>query len=215
GDRTELPLDLAPYESRVLVFSSSAAAEPAPRQPAPAKEIDLSSDWKVTFGRLNLTMDYPKLHSWTDDEHTRFYSGEATYRKTIDVLQGFLADASGVALDFGPGTPIEPAADQLLGMRALFESPVHESAVVYVNGFRAGVVWHPPYSVDVSKSLKEGRNELAVVVGNTAMNEMAGRALPDYRLLNLRYGERFTPQDVKDIRPLPSGITGTVKLRRR
>jgi hypothetical protein len=44
---------------------------------------------------------------------------------------------------------------------------------------------------------------------------MAAHALPDYRLLNLRYGERFQPQDIKDIRPLPSGITGGVKLIRR
>jgi hypothetical protein len=213
GDRTELTLDLAPYESRVFVFSNTPirASVPQPRSASPG-EIDLSSDWKVTFRRLNLTLDYPKLRSWTDDERTRFYSGEAAYQKTVEVPIIFLSGASGLALDFGPGTPVEPAAGQLLGMRALLESPVHESAVVYVNGERAGAVWHPPFTVDVARFLKKGSNQLTIVVGNTAMNGMAARALPDYRLLNFRYGERFTPQDVKDIRPLPSGITGSVKL---
>ena len=37
------------------------------------------------------------------------------------------------------------------------------------------------------------------------MNHMAGRPLPDYRLLNLRYGERFQAQGMELIRPLPSG----------
>jgi hypothetical protein len=100
-------------------------------------------------------------------------------------------------------------------MRALIESPVHESAIVDVNGSRAGAVWHPPYRLNLLSFLRQGQNELKILVGNTAMNEMAGRALPDYRLLNLRYGERFTPQDVKDIHPLPSGIIGAVKLIRR
>jgi lysophospholipase L1-like esterase len=41
---------------------------------------------------------------------------------------------------------------------------------------------------------------------------MAGRALPDYRLLNLRYGTRFEPQDMDKIQPIPSGLLGPVRL---
>ncbi len=41
---------------------------------------------------------------------------------------------------------------------------------------------------------------------------MALPAAPDYRLLNLRYGEKFTPQDMDHLVPLPSGILGTVRL---
>ncbi len=32
--------------------------------------------------------------------------------------------------------------------------------------------------------LHSGANELKIVVANTAINELAGRAAPDYRLLN-------------------------------
>ena len=33
-----------------------------------------------------------------------------------------------------------------------------------------------------------------------------------YRLLNLRYGEKFTPQDMNHLEPLPSGILGPLRL---
>jgi hypothetical protein len=53
---------------------------------------------------------------------------------------------------------------------------------------------------------------MRIEVANTAMNFLAGHALPDYRLLNLRYGERFQVQDLQKIRPLPSGLLGPVRL---
>jgi hypothetical protein len=66
--------------------------------------------------------------------------------------------------------------------------------------------------LDIAKFLKPGRNQLSIVVANTALNYMAGRKLPDYKLLNLRYGERFQPQDMDKIQPIASGLTGSVKL---
>jgi hypothetical protein len=81
-----------------------------------------------------------------------------------------------------------------------------------VNGQRAGVVWRPPYKIDITRYIHEGKNELRIVVGNTAINELAGQALPDYRLLWDRYGMLFVPQDMHDLHPLPSGILGPVTL---
>ena len=97
-------------------------------------------------------------------------------------------------------------------MQTWFEGPVREAAVVYVNGQRAGSVWHPPYALKLTRLLRPGENTLSIVVANTAINEMAGTALPDYRLLNSRYGERFTPQDMEGLQPLPSGLLGGVRL---
>jgi len=77
---------------------------------------------------------------------------------------------------------------------------------------RAGAVWCPPYSLEVRKFLRPGQNKIRILVANTAMNYMAGHSLPDYRLLNLRYGERFQPQDMDKIQALPSGILGPVQL---
>jgi hypothetical protein len=42
---------------------------------------------------------------------------------------------------------------------------------------------------------------------------MAGRRLPDYKLLNLRYTERFTPQDMDKIQPVTAGLLGPIRLR--
>ena len=53
---------------------------------------------------------------------------------------------------------------------------------------------------------------LPVVVGNLALNHMAGRPLPDYRLLNLRYGVRFEAQDMDKVQPVPSGLLGPIRL---
>jgi hypothetical protein len=89
---------------------------------------------------------------------------------------------------------------------------VRDAAVVVVNGRRAGSVWCPPYSMDITSFLRPGDNKLQILVANTAINYMAGHALPDYRLLNLRYGERFQPQDMDKVQPIPSGLLGRIRL---
>jgi hypothetical protein len=66
--------------------------------------------------------------------------------------------------------------------------------------------------VDVTPYLQSGANALRVVAGNLAINSMAGKSLPDDRLLNTRYGKRFSPQDMKDLQPLPSGLLGPITL---
>jgi hypothetical protein len=97
-------------------------------------------------------------------------------------------------------------------MRAWLDAPVRDAAVVTVNGIRAGSVWSPPWQLDVTAQVRAGSNDLRIEVGNTQMNAMAGRALPDYRLLNLRYGERFQPQDMDQVQALPSGLVGEVRV---
>ena len=97
-------------------------------------------------------------------------------------------------------------------MRTWYDAPIRDVALVYVNGKLAGAMWHPPYQLDVAPLLQAGANELKVVVANTAINELAGRAGPDYRLLNLLYGEKFTPQDMDHLEPQPSGILGQLRL---
>lgn len=54
--------------------------------------------------------------------------------------------------------------------------------------------------------LKPGTNHIEGAVSNTALNLLSGRAAPDYRLLHLRYGERFQPQDMDGVAPQPSGL---------
>jgi hypothetical protein len=214
NDATTLALVLEPYESRVLVFTDRKAPKASLKRkpltlPPP---LDLSAGWKVTFGSPSgKTTQMDKLRSWTDDEETRYFSGTAVYEKAVTVPASFLQQGIQVSLDFGIGTPLE-RRETRLGMRAWLDAPVREAAVVYVNGQRAGSVWSAPFAVDVTRLLREGENSLRVVVSNTAINALAGTALPDYRLLRLRYGERFQPQDMESLQPVPSGLLGTVRL---
>jgi hypothetical protein len=153
-----------------------------------------------------------ELHSWSDERVSKYYSGQATYLRTFNLAAKELETGIDGVLDFGPGKPIEepdPLPDH--SMKAYLDGPVREAAEVYVNGVSAGFVWHPPYSLDVTRLLKPGVNTLKIIAGNTAINSLAGHALPTYRLLNQRYGERFTPQDMGNLEPLPSGILGDLQ----
>jgi hypothetical protein len=205
-------LKLAPYESRVLVFTDAPlAAGDAPRVAAPAMLADLGQDWKLTFPGAAQPVSLKALRSWTDDEATRHFSGQAVYTKDVN-LDGSQLAGSRVVLDFGQGTPLASTPKVPAGMRAMLESPVREAAQVYVNGKRAGAVWRPPYHVDVTSLLVAGSNRIEVRVANLGLNALSGHALPDYRLLSARYGQRFVPQDTELVAPRPSGMLGPVKL---
>ena len=219
---SRIELFLEPYESRLILFTYSVSKKSArhsatnksePVDGSHPRDIDLSSDWKLTFRGINQTISMTKLHSWSDEERFRYYAGEVSYEKTFEVPADIVGKNS-LALEFGEGSP-EALPDPLpeFNMRAYLESPVRDAAEVYINGTRAGVVWHPPYEIDLTAWLKPGKNDLKIVVGNTAINALAGQSLPDYRLLNDRYGERFVPQGMDHLQPLPSGIVGELRLR--
>jgi hypothetical protein len=202
-------LDLAPYESRVLVFSQDAI--PAAGQPAPAEpeSIDLSTGWEVTFAGAPEPVRMDILESWTDEPGEKFFSGTATYERSVQLT----AAQHPRYLDFGEGTAVTADSRRAgNGMRAMLESPVRECAVVYINGRRAGSVWHPPYRVEVSGLLHEGENSVRIAVANLAINQLAGQPPPDHRALIAKYGNRFQDQDMNNLQPLPSGILGPVRL---
>ena len=205
---SRLDLDLAPYESRVLVFSKETVnAPPLPTGPE-TQVMDLSTGWKVTFAG-SPSEEMQKLVSWTDLPGRNFYSGRATYEKqiTLDTVPDRLY------LNFGEGTPVASEGRRPAnGMRAMMESPVREAAEVSVNGKRAGSVWCAPYEVDVSGMLHKGANTITVVVANLAINNMAKGPLPNYKDLNAKYGERFQPQDMNGVLPQASGLLGGVRL---
>jgi hypothetical protein len=215
---SSVSLDLEPYGSTVFVFSSpasgaaarfAAATPSATADTAPFSTIDLRSGWQVQIQGASAV--WPSLRSWTDAEETRFFSGVATYQRQVDVPAALLSRGRAVWLDFGEPRATEPGGPNAR-VQAWLDAPVREAAVVSVNGVRVGSVWCPPYRLDVTAHLRPGTNSLRIDVANLAINAMAGRALPDYRLLNLRYGSRFDPQDMDQVKPLPSGLLGPVRL---
>ena len=61
-------------------------------------------------------------------------------------------------------------------------------------------------------ALRDAMNRVRIEVANLAVNAMAGRALPNYRLLNLRYGTRFEPQDMDKVQPVDAGLLGPIRM---
>jgi hypothetical protein len=117
-----------------------------------------------------------------------------------------------VSFDFGRGTPsTEPSAH---GYSAELDAPVRDAAVLYLNDQRIGSVWAPPYALDVTGKLKAGENNIRIEVANLAVNYMASIKLPnyDYEGVTRQFGNRFQPQNLNLIQPLPSGLLGPVSL---
>jgi glycosyl hydrolase family 106( putative alpha-L-rhamnosidase) len=211
NDGITIDLNLEPYGSRLIVFSKRDLPKKSVKAMAAGVPMDLSTGWRVSFGNNARTVTMDQLRSWTDADDTRYFSGTATYEKEVNVPSNFLQTGQTARLDFGEGTPI---AEQSIraGMQTWLDAPVREAAVVYINDQRAGSIWSPPYQLDVTSLLRPGDNKIRIVVANLALNYMAGRRQPDYRLLNLRYGERFQPQDMDKVQPIPSGLLGPIRL---
>ena len=210
-------LRLAPYESRVFFLHDQMAGyadlKPEIRHAGTAEEPgeDLSSDWQVQFGDEKTPHPLSTLASWTEFPGRQFYSGEAVYTRSFTINPSYAH--SDAYIDFGTGTPIEdkrrPNAN---GMLALLDSPIREAAIVFINGQRAGALWHPPYRTDISRFIHPGENKIEVHVYNTAINLLAGQPPRDYTALRAKYGRRFDPQDMDNLKPIPSGLFGPIHL---
>lgn len=136
-------------EARVLFASGKNASLSI----APDSPIQISGKWKVHLDspvETPRTLDLPSLaslHTLTDPE-VRYFSGTATYRTTFEAPAG-----NRFQLDLGK---------------------VHDLARVTLNGKDLGVIWQPPFAVDVSSAIKPGTNQLEVAVTNTWHNRLVG-----------------------------------------
>jgi hypothetical protein len=225
----KLPFSLAPYESRVFVFFTDRTEPIGYVVTKPSSLADLSDNWNVTFTGTKETETEPTLTDWTTNPATLYYSGEAVYARDFNLATAaknsiYLEIEGGQALPGAPNSPPEHPAlgpnglpDPRItrpgpGMHAYYDPPIHEAAIVFLNGQRAGSLWHPPYRLDVSKLLKPGENHIEIHVYNTALNAWSKLPSHDYKPLIEKYGDRFQMQDLNRVQPIPSGILGTIHL---
>jgi hypothetical protein len=138
---------------------------------------------------------FDRLLSWTDvdDEGVKYFSGVATYGNTFEMAADQIASGDRLYLDLGR---------------------VRFVAEVAVNGRSAGIVWKPPFRVEITDLVKPGRNDLTVEVANTWSNRLVGDAQTegrDYCRTNII---RSLTWQVpwKDAPLLESGLLGPVKL---
>jgi hypothetical protein len=226
--RGSIDLDLAPYETALYVISDQPPQHLA-KSHTPRESLDLSRDWQVTFTASSQTKHETELSDWIADPATLHYSGEAVYSRDFTLaalptrpvylqidggsaLSGPSADSHGPP-PLGPdGLPNPKITLPGPGMHAAYDPSVREAALVFINGHDAGALWHPPYRLEVSALLRPGRNHIELHVYNTALNAWSAQPPQDYGPLVKQYGDRFQMQDLDQVRPISSGLLGTIHL---
>jgi hypothetical protein len=215
-------LDLPPYGTTFIVWTNrTLPASPTAAVAAAPAPLDLSENWNLTFSDMYGDVPKPevmdKLRSWTEDAATKNFSGVGSYEKKVTVLPDMLAAGLQLTMTFGEGKPLARNAGGRgggSGMQAYMDSPVHEAAVVYINGKQVGSVWAPPYTLDVTGALTPGENDIRIDVGNLAINYMAGHGFPNYNLqaIRARFGNRFDPQGIANLQPIAAGLVGPIQI---
>jgi hypothetical protein len=85
---------------------------------------------------------------------------------------------------------------------------VRELAEVSVNGKSVGVLWHPPYRIDLTNTLRRGNNRLELRVTNLWVNRLIGDKQPGAHAVAHPVALTYLPNA-----PLrPSGLLGPVVL---
>ncbi len=159
-----VPLHFDAQGSVFVVFDRS-SARPSRTLPTPVRTrlASIEGSWTLAFPP-NLgapaEVDMPSLESWTQNSNAgvKYFSGTAVYHKQIEAPQEWFKPGAKVILNLGT---------------------VKEMAQVEINGKPVGgILWKPPFTVDVTSALKPGSNELTVKVTNLWPNRMIGDLQP-------------------------------------
>jgi hypothetical protein len=196
-----ISLDLAEREAVFVVIRKTSPV--LPRVATARVETALATingPWALTFPPKSgapASMQLANLTSWTSasDPGVEYFSGTATYSKDVQAPSGWFRSGQHLFLDLGE---------------------VRDIAEVNVNGKSVGMVWAPPYRLDVTAALQPGINRLAIRVTNEWTNRIVGDRLlpPEKRILSQSGaappragGPFFGPRE-----PAESGLIGTVKI---
>jgi hypothetical protein len=123
-----------------------------------ADPVEVTGAWHITFPP-NLgapaQADFEKLMSWSDssDDGVKHFSGTATYTKKISIPADALSGGKRVFLDLGK---------------------VQVLAEVILNGKNLGILWDPPFRIDITDAAKAGENDLELRVTNLWPNRLIG-----------------------------------------
>jgi hypothetical protein len=200
--RTTVPLDLEQYGTTFVVFRKAATQNgvelPAPKETViEGLDLALNHDWSVSFAPVKgipESIGFHQLFSWSDsplplsDEALKYYSGTATYAKTIEVPADDITKGARLWLDLGD---------------------VREMADVKINGVDLGILWKTPFKVEVTSALNVGQNQIEIRVTNLWVNRMIGDQQP-WAMKKYAFAD-FMPYKA-DSSLLPSGLLGPVRL---
>jgi hypothetical protein len=192
--RTEIPVALGPYDSVFVVFRRATKvtvremAEPAHRP-----LMTLVGPWHVAFqpnrgAPAGITMD--TLRSWSEhpDSGVRYFSGTAVYTKSFTLPPDAKKVGAHLALDLGD---------------------LREVAEVSLNGQPLGILWNPPFVLDITGAVRPGENRLRVKVANLWVNRLIGDAQPDVKT---KYTFTTIPTYEANASLRTSGLLGQVQI---
>ncbi|MBN2183301.1 MAG: hypothetical protein JW715_15430 [Sedimentisphaerales bacterium] len=198
--RTTVPLHLAERESVFVVFRRDAVT-PSRSLPQVVSTTLAMIDgpWDVSFPPdlgAPEKIQLAALESWNanSDDGVKYFSGTATYTKTLQTPQSWFQQGARILLDLGT---------------------VGDIAEISINGKTPAILWKAPYRIDVTDMLKPGSNQLEIKVTNQWANRIAGDRIvePDKRVFGGgstgRRGGGFFG------RPAPlaeSGLIGPIKI---
>jgi hypothetical protein len=155
--------------------------------------LEIAGPWEVRFepnrGAPERTT-FDKLISWSDhsDPGVKYFSGAATYRKTFAWKSE------------------KPQASALNSQLFLDLGRVEVMAEVKLNGKDLGILWKPPYRVEVTDALKAGENVLELQIVNLWVNRQIGdEQLPEDSDRNPDGTLKQWPQWLFDGKPSPTG----------
>ncbi len=194
GDRTVVPLKLEANGSVFVVFRKATIVTryTAPLQ-VETSVLPITGRWNVAFrpsySAPPMTATLDRLGSWCDstDPAVKYFSGTATYTRTVDVTAAWINTGTKQLLDLGE---------------------VRDLAEVSLNGKSLGTLWNPPYRIDVTGALKPGSNTVEVKVTNLWVNRLIGDQQPG--ATKYAYTASFTYKPDAPLRP--SGLLGPVRI---
>jgi len=152
---------------------------------------EITGPWQVAFdpkwgAPANVTFE--KLVDWSKhaDDGIRYYSGAATYLCKFNLARPRLPDSnSKIYLDLGQVAVI---------------------AEVILNGQNLGIVWNPPYRVELTPALNLAGNTLEVKVVNLWVNRLIGdEHLPEDSDRNPKGRLKAWPRWVEEGKTSPTG----------
>jgi hypothetical protein len=157
----------------------------------------LEGPWRVSFDSVwgeTSTQTFDELKSWTEHERVdvRHFSGVARYATEFDVPAAWLGGDAKLFLDLGR-------------LWAVGE--------VYLNGQSQGILWQPPFRLDITEVAKRGSNVLEIEVANTWANRLIGDAhLPADQRRTRTNITRSGGKAWKEKALIESGLLGPVRL---
>jgi len=191
---TKVDLYLQPNDAVFVVFKTNAAKTSVTLPAIEEKNLmTVDGSWKVDFQKdrgAPATATFDKLTSYTDnaDAGIKYFSGTATYTKTITADKNWFTNNQQLWLDLGD---------------------VKNLAEVIVNGKSLGIVWKKPFRADVTGALKAGENTVLVKVTNLWVNRLIGDAQPG---VTKKITYTTMPFYQAGSKLQPSGLMGPVQI---